>query len=82
LRSGWLAESMAAELTVMLVLHTSRPFWRRRPGRALLATMLIAAVTLALPYSPLAEPVGVVAVPAGDHRRVRGAYRVVPGKGS
>jgi Mg2+-importing ATPase len=64
-RSGWFVESTATELAVMLVLRTSRPFWRSRPGRALLATSaLIAAVTLALPYSPLAEPLGLVGLPA------------------
>jgi Mg2+-importing ATPase len=64
-RSGWFVESTATELAVMLVLRTSRPFWRSHPGRALLATSaLIAAITLALPYSPLAEPLGLVAIPA------------------
>jgi Mg2+-importing ATPase len=64
-RSGWFIESTATELAVMLVLRTARPFWRSRPGRALLATsLLIAVVTVALPYSPLAEPLGLVAVPA------------------
>ena len=55
-RSGWFIESTATELAVMLVLRTARTFWRSRPGRALLATGgLIAVVTVALPYSPLAE---------------------------
>ncbi len=63
-RSGWFIESTATELAVMLVLRTSRPFWRSRPGRGLLGTSaLIAAITLALPYSPLAEPLGLEAVP-------------------
>ena len=63
-RSGWFIESTATELAVMLVLRTARPFWRSRPGRALLATsLLIAAVTVALPYSPLAGTLGLVGVP-------------------
>ncbi|MGD9705560.1 MAG: magnesium-translocating P-type ATPase [Acidimicrobiia bacterium] len=63
-RSGWYVESTATELAVMLVLRTRRPFWRSRPGRALVATsVLIAAVTVALPYSPFAEPLGLVGVP-------------------
>lgn len=63
-RSGWFIESTATELAVMLVLRTARPFWRSRPGRALLATsVFIAVVTVALPYSPLAETLGLVGVP-------------------
>ena len=65
-RSGWFIESTATELAVMLVLRTARPFWRSRPGRALLASsVLIAVVTVALPYSPLADPLGLVGIPAG-----------------
>ena len=64
-RSGWFIESTATELAVMLVLRTARPFWRSRPGRGLLATsVFVAVVTVALPYSPLAEPLGLVGVPA------------------
>ena len=52
-------------LAVLLVLRTRRPFWRSRPGRALVTTcILIAAVTVALPYSALAEPLGFVGLPA------------------
>lgn len=63
-RSGWFLESTATELAVMLVLRSNRPFWRSRPGRGLLVTtVVIAAVTLALPYSPLARPLGLTGVP-------------------
>ncbi|HEU5085240.1 MAG TPA: magnesium-translocating P-type ATPase [Acidimicrobiales bacterium] len=63
-RSGWFVESTATELAVMLVLRTRRPFWRSRPGHALLASSVaIAAVTVALPYSPLAGPLGLVGLP-------------------
>ena len=49
----------------MLVLRTNRPFYRSRPGRALLwSSVAIAAITVALPYSPLAGPLGLTAVPA------------------
>ena len=60
-RTGWFIESTATELAVLLVLRTNRPFYRSRPGRALLVTSaLLAAVTLALPYTPLAGPLGLV----------------------
>ena len=60
----WFIESTATELGVMLVLRTARPFWRSRPGRALrTSSIVVAAVTVALPYSALAEPLGLVDVP-------------------
>jgi Mg2+-importing ATPase len=64
-RSGWFIESTVTELAVMLVLRTNRPFYRSRPGRALLLTSVaVAAITVLLPYGPLAGPLGLVAVPA------------------
>jgi Mg2+-importing ATPase len=64
-RSSWFLESTATELAVMLVLRTSRPFWRSRPGRALLTTSAaIAVIALALPYLPFAHSLGLVDVPA------------------
>jgi Mg2+-importing ATPase len=63
-RTGWFVESTATELAVMLVLRTTRPFWRSRPGRALVATSaVIAGVTVALPYTFLAGPMGLVGLP-------------------
>ena len=48
----------------MLVLRTRRPFFRSGPGRALLAgSVAVAVITLALPYSPLAEPLGFIPLP-------------------
>ncbi|HEX8930802.1 MAG TPA: HAD-IC family P-type ATPase, partial [Actinomycetota bacterium] len=56
-RSGWFVESTVTELAVMLVLRTNRPFWRSRPGRApVWSSIAIAAITIALPFTPLAGP--------------------------
>jgi Mg2+-importing ATPase len=64
-RSGWFIVSMLTELAVMLVLRTRRPFYQSLPGRALLLSSAgIAALTLALPYSPLAPALGLRALPA------------------
>jgi Mg2+-importing ATPase len=64
-RSGWFIESTVTELAVMLVLRTNRPLWRSRPGSALLGSSIaVAAITIALPYTPLAGPLGLTAVPA------------------
>jgi Mg2+-importing ATPase len=64
-RSAWFLGSTATELVAMLVLRSNRPFWQTRPGSGLLwSSAIVAAVTGWLPYSPLAQPLGLVAVPA------------------
>lgn len=63
-RSGWFVESTATELVIMLVLRTKRPFFRSKPGKPLLWTsVLVAVVTVALPYSPLAGVLGMTGLP-------------------
>ena len=63
-RSGWFVISTATELSIMLVLRTRRPFFRSKPGRPLLWTSgLVAVITIALPYSPLADVLGLTALP-------------------
>ena len=63
-RSSWFVVSTLTELAVLFVLRTNRPFFRSRPGRGLLLSSLaIAAVTVAVPYSFLAEPLGLDALP-------------------
>lgn len=63
-QSTWFILSVLTELSVILVLRTHMPAWRSRPSRLLvLSTMLIAAVAVALPFSPLAGLFGFVAVP-------------------
>lgn len=64
LRSGWFVESMLTELAALLMLRTSRRVWRSRPGPALLASSLLAAaVAVALPYSSVADDLGLVGLP-------------------
>jgi Mg2+-importing ATPase len=44
-----------------VVLRTGRPVFRSRPGRALLtSSVVVAGVTVALPYTPLAGPLALV----------------------
>ena len=58
-RSGWFVESTATELAVLFVLRTRRSFLRSRPSRLLtISSLVVAVVTVALPYSPLAGPLG------------------------
>ncbi len=63
-RSGWFVESMATELAAMLVLRTMRRFHQSRPSKALAVSSLgVLTITVALPFSPLAPPLGLVPVP-------------------
>ncbi len=58
-RTAWFMASTVTELAAMLVLRTPRPFFRSRPGRALMwSSLAVAVVTIALPYTPLAKPLG------------------------
>ena len=55
LRTGWFIESVVSSALIVLVVRTRRPFYRSRPGRPLfIATLVVAGLTLLLPYSPLA----------------------------
>ncbi len=63
-RSGWFVESALTELAVMLILRTNRPFFRSRPGSALLwSSVVVAVLTVALPFTPLAAVLGLTGVP-------------------
>ena len=64
-RTGWFIESLLTELVIALVVRTRRRFWRSRPGNLLLgSTLLVVAVTLALPYLPFSSVFGFVPLPA------------------
>jgi Mg2+-importing ATPase len=63
-RTGWFLESILTELLVMLIIRTRRAFFRSRPGRYLLiGTLVVAAVTLVLPYSPLSGLLNLAPLP-------------------
>jgi Mg2+-importing ATPase len=60
-RTAWFAESLLTELFVLLVLRTRRRFWKSRPHTALLgSTIVVAALTFALPLSLLRGALGFV----------------------
>jgi P-type Mg2+ transporter len=56
-RTGWFMESVVSASIIVLVMRTAKPFFRSRPGRALLVTTLVTAglalVLPALPFAPL-----------------------------
>jgi len=59
-RTGWFIESLATQALVVFVIRTRRvPFFRSRPSRPLLAaTLIVAAVAVVLPFSPIAGTLG------------------------
>ena len=63
-RSGWFVESVLSAAMVVLVVRTRRPLLASRPSRALAtATLMVALVTLALPFTPLGRLFGFVPLP-------------------
>ncbi len=65
-QSGWFVESLATESLIVFVVRTRRvPFFRSLPSFGLIASVIaVVAVGCYLPYSPLAESIGFVALPA------------------
>jgi len=64
-RTGWFVESLVTQVLVIFVLRTRERPWRSRPHRLLVggaAAVILLAV--AVPYSPLAAPLGFVPLPA------------------
>jgi Mg2+-importing ATPase len=62
--TGWFVESVLSASLVVFALRTRLPLHRSRPGRALLAvTGLMILVTVLLPYTPLAGPLGFKPLP-------------------
>jgi Mg2+-importing ATPase len=64
-RTGWFIESILSEIFILLVIRTRRAFFQSRPGPVLLWTSFgVGAVTLALPYSPVKDLLGLTPLPA------------------
>jgi P-type Mg2+ transporter len=62
--TGWFVESLATQTLVLFVIRTSRNPLRSRPSRALTATTLLTvAIGTALPFTPLARPLGFTPLP-------------------
>ncbi|MEY9626361.1 magnesium-translocating P-type ATPase [Sinorhizobium fredii] len=62
-QTGWFIESLITELAIVFVVRTKMPFWRSRPGQALLwLSAAIALLAVALPYLPVAGWFGFVPI--------------------
>jgi len=64
-QTGWFVESLLTELAVALVMRTTRPFFKSRPGTVLLAsTLVLIPIAFAIPYAPFARVFGFVPLSA------------------
>jgi Mg2+-importing ATPase len=63
-RTGWFIESVISASVTVLVIRTRKSFFRSKPGKYLLAaTLLIVAVAILFPITPLAELLGFQPLP-------------------
>jgi Mg2+-importing ATPase len=63
-RTGWFIESVISASVTVLVIRTRKSFSRSKPGKYLLtATLLIVAVAIIIPVTPLAELLGFQPLP-------------------
>ena len=58
-RTGWFMESVISAAMIVLVIRSRKPFFKSKPGKYLLiATFLIAVITIILPFTPLGNIFG------------------------
>lgn len=63
-RTGWFIESVISASMIVLVIRSRKPFFKSKPGKYLLvATTLIAVLTLCFPLTPFAAPFGFKPLP-------------------
>jgi Mg2+-importing ATPase len=63
-RTGWFVESVVSASLIVLVIRSRKPSYKSRPGKyLLLATLSIVAITIILPFTPLAEIFGFSVLP-------------------
>ena len=65
-QTGWFVESLATQALVLFVIRTAGRPWKNRPSVPLAATTLaVVMVGIALPFLPLATPLGFARLPPG-----------------
>jgi Mg2+-importing ATPase len=76
-RTGWFLESVISASVIVLVVRSRRPFFKSKPGKYLLmATLLVAGVTIMVPFTPLGEVFGFCPLP-GSFMLVMGIIVIV-----
>jgi Mg2+-importing ATPase len=72
-RTGWFVESVISASMIVLVIRSRRPFWRSRPGRALLVTTIVVALsTIAIPYTGIGKTLGFTPLPGAFYPALLG----------
>jgi P-type Mg2+ transporter len=72
--TGWFIESLATQTLVIFVIRTFGRTWQSKPTAALtLSTIAVVAIGLALPYTPLAAPLGFTPLPVLFYAFLAGA---------
>ncbi len=62
--TGWFVESLATQTLVLFIIRTAGNPLRSRPSRPLaITTLVIVAIGILLPYTPLAGPLGFIPLP-------------------
>lgn len=65
-QTGWFLESVISATLIVLVVRTRLPFFKSLPGKYLtVATLLVVAFVLVMPFTPLANLFGFVKLPPG-----------------
>jgi len=63
-QTGWFIESILTELFILFIIRTQKNFLTSQPGKYLIILSVVGAVvTLALPYVPFANQIGLVPLP-------------------
>ena len=63
-RTGWFTESVISASMIVLVVRTRKSIFDSKPGKYLfIVTLIIAVVTLTVPFTPLAAPFGFQPLP-------------------
>lgn len=63
-RTGWFMESVISASMIVLVIRSRKPIWKNKPGKyLLLATLMIAGMTVIFPYTGLGTLFGFMPLP-------------------
>ena len=63
-RTGWFMESVISASMIVLVIRSRKPIWKNKPGKyLLLATLIIAGITVIIPYTGLGTLFGFSPLP-------------------
>lgn len=63
-RTAWFLESVVSASLIVFIVRSSSSFFKTRPGDYLIATtLMVVAITLSLPFTPIAPIVGFVPLP-------------------